>query len=90
MKFGQRPNRTCRRTNRALDVSMIARDQRHLASSQERVRVASLPAGGATASRWRIEAASVASREFRRVATRYDKLNFLSAIVLAAIIAFWV
>jgi hypothetical protein len=28
---------------------MIARDQRHLASSQERVRVASLPAGGATA-----------------------------------------
>jgi transposase len=41
-------------------------------------------------SRWRIEAASVASRDFRRVATRYDKLNFLSAIVLAAIIAFWV
>jgi transposase len=29
---------------------------------------------------------------FRGVATRYDKLavNFLSAVVLAAIIAFWV
>jgi hypothetical protein len=28
----------------------------------------------------------------RRVATRYDKLafNFLSAVVLAAIIAFWI
>jgi transposase len=31
-------------------------------------------------------------KDFRRVATRYDKLalNFLSAVVLAAIIAFWV
>ena len=31
-------------------------------------------------------------KDFRRVATRYDKLaiNFLSAVVLAAIVAFWV
>jgi transposase len=31
-------------------------------------------------------------KDFRRVATRYDKLatNLLSAVVLAAIIAFWV
>jgi transposase len=31
-------------------------------------------------------------KDFRRVATRYDKLalNFLSAVVLAAIIAFWI
>ncbi|MGD0532360.1 MAG: IS5/IS1182 family transposase, partial [Methyloceanibacter sp.] len=31
-------------------------------------------------------------KDFRRIATRYDKLalNFLSAVVLAAIIAFWV
>jgi transposase len=31
-------------------------------------------------------------RDFRRVATRYDKLalNFLPAVVLAAIIALWI
>ncbi len=42
--------------------------------------------------RWRIEAASCRLKDFRRVATRYDKptLNFLSAVVLAAIIAFWI
>lgn len=42
--------------------------------------------------RWRIEAAFCRLKDFRRVATRYDKLaiNFLSAVVLAAIIAFWV
>jgi hypothetical protein len=41
---------------------------------------------------WRIEAAFCRLKDFRRVATRYDKLaiNFLSAVVLAAIIAFWV
>lgn len=41
--------------------------------------------------RWRIEAAFCRSKDLRRVATRYDKLanNFLSAVVLAAIIAFW-
>lgn len=42
--------------------------------------------------RWRIEAAFCRLKDFRRVATRYDKLaaNFLSAVALAAIIAFWV
>jgi transposase len=42
--------------------------------------------------RWRIEAAICRLKDFRRVATRYDKLalNFLSAVVPAAIIAFWV
>ncbi|MGH8513940.1 MAG: IS5 family transposase, partial [Gammaproteobacteria bacterium] len=42
--------------------------------------------------RWRIEAAFCRLKDFRRVATRYDKLalNFLSAVVLATIIAFWV
>jgi transposase len=42
--------------------------------------------------RWRIEAAFCRLKDFRRVATRYDKLalNFLSAVVLAAIIAFWI
>lgn len=42
--------------------------------------------------RWRIEAAFCRLKDFRRVATRYDKLarNFLSAVALATIIAFWV
>jgi transposase len=42
--------------------------------------------------RWRIEAAFCRLKDFRRVATRYDKLalNFLSAVVLAAIIAVWI
>ena len=42
--------------------------------------------------RWRIEAAFCRLKDFRRVTTRYDKLavNFLSAVVLAAIVAFWV
>ena len=42
--------------------------------------------------RWRIEAAFCRLKDFRRVATRYDKLavNFLSAVILATIIAFWV
>lgn len=42
--------------------------------------------------RWRIEAAFCRLKDFRRVATRYDKLalNFLSTVVLAAIIAFWI
>ena len=42
--------------------------------------------------RWRIEAAFCRLKDFRRVATRYDKLavNFLSAIALATIIAFWI
>jgi len=41
--------------------------------------------------RWRIEAAFCRLKDFRRVATRYDKLaaNFASAIALAAVVAFW-
>ena len=43
-------------------------------------------------SRWRIEAAFCRLKDFRRVATRYDKLarNFLSAVALATLVAFWV
>jgi len=42
--------------------------------------------------RWRIEGAFCRLKDFRRIATRYDKLaaNFLSAVAIAAIIAFWV
>lgn len=42
--------------------------------------------------RWRIEAMFGRLKDFRRVATRYDKLaiNFLSAVALAAILAFWI
>jgi transposase len=42
--------------------------------------------------RWRVEAAFCRLKDFRRIATRYDKLaiNFLSAVALATIIAFWV
>jgi transposase len=41
--------------------------------------------------RWRIEATVGRLKDFRRVATRYDKLavNFLSTVTLAAIYAFW-
>lgn len=41
--------------------------------------------------RWRVEAAFCRLKDFRRVATRYDKLarNFLSTVALAAIVAFW-
>lgn len=41
--------------------------------------------------RWRIEATFCRLKDFRRVATRYDKLavNFASAVALAAVIAFW-
>ncbi len=37
--------------------------------------------------RWRIEAAFCRLKDFRRVATRYDKLarNFLSAVALASL-----
>jgi hypothetical protein len=39
-----------------------------------------------------IKAAFCCLKGFRRIATRYGKLavNFLSAVVLAAIIAFWI
>jgi transposase len=41
--------------------------------------------------RWRIEAAFCRLKDFRRIATRYDKLarNFASAVALAAVVAFW-
>ena len=41
--------------------------------------------------RWRIEAAFGRLKDFRRVATRYDKLaaNVLSAVTLAAVVALW-
>ena len=41
--------------------------------------------------RWRIEAAFCRLKDFRRIATRYDKLatNFLSTFALAAVVAFW-
>ena len=39
-----------------------------------------------------IENAFCRLKDFRRVATRYDKLarNFLSAVVLATLVAFWI
>lgn len=41
--------------------------------------------------RWLIEAMFCRLKDFRRIATRYDKLaaNFLSAAMLAAVVAFW-
>lgn len=41
--------------------------------------------------RWRIEATFNRLKDFRRIATRYDKLarNYASAVALAAIVAFW-
>jgi len=41
--------------------------------------------------RHRIENAFCRIKDFRRVATRYDKLagNFLSAVALASLLAFW-
>jgi len=41
--------------------------------------------------RWRVEAMFCRLKDFRRIATRYDKLarNYLSAVSLAAAVAFW-
>ena len=41
--------------------------------------------------RWRIEAMFNRLKDFRRIATRYDKLarNYASALALAAVVAFW-
>jgi transposase len=41
--------------------------------------------------RWRIEAAFCRLKNYRRVATRHDKLarNYASAVALAAVVAFW-
>lgn len=40
--------------------------------------------------RWRVEATFCRLEDFRRIATRYDKLarNYASAVALAAIVAF--
>jgi transposase len=42
--------------------------------------------------RHRVENAFCRLKDFRRVATRYDKLaaNFLSAVALATLVAFWI
>lgn len=41
--------------------------------------------------RWRAEAVFCRFQDFRRLATRYDKLarNYASAVALAAVVAFW-
>ena len=41
--------------------------------------------------RWRAEAVFCRLKDFRRAATRYDKLarNYASAVALAAVVAFW-
>jgi transposase len=41
--------------------------------------------------RWRVEAMFCRLKDFHRIATHYDKLarNFLSAVSLAAAVAFW-
>jgi len=41
--------------------------------------------------RWRVEATFFRLKDFRRVATRYDKFarNYLSAVMLAAAVAYW-
>jgi transposase len=43
------------------------------------------------AERWRVEAMFCRLKDYRRVATRYDKLatNYLASVQLAAIISFW-
>jgi transposase len=55
--------------------------KRYIAYDRERYR-----------ERHRIENAFCRIKDFRRVATRYDKLaaNFLSAVALATLVAFWV
>jgi transposase len=42
--------------------------------------------------RWRIECAFSRLKDFRRIATRYDKLarNFLASICLAAVLVWWI
>lgn len=41
--------------------------------------------------RWMVEAVFCRLKDFRRVATRYDKLarNFLSTLAIATIVAYW-
>jgi len=42
--------------------------------------------------RWRIESAFNRSKDFRRIATRYDKLarNYLASVCLAATLVWWI
>jgi transposase len=42
--------------------------------------------------RWRIEAAFNRLKDFRRIATRYDKLarNYLASVCLAAVLVWWI
>ena len=42
--------------------------------------------------RWRIESAFSRLKDFRRVATRYDKLarNYLASVCLAAVLVWWI
>ena len=42
--------------------------------------------------RWRIEAAFNRLKDFRRIATRYDKLarNYLASVSLAAALVWWI
>ena len=42
--------------------------------------------------RWRIEAAFNRLKDFRRIATRYDRLarNYLASVCLAAALAWWI
>ena len=42
-------------------------------------------------SRWMVEAVFCRLKDFRRIATRYDKLarNYVSAIAIATIVAYW-
>jgi transposase len=56
-----------------------------------------IPVGAAIVSdrykhRWRVEALFCRLKDFRRIATRYDKLarNYLSAVQLVAAIALWI
>jgi transposase len=42
--------------------------------------------------RWRIESAFNRLKDFRRIATRYDKLarNYLASVCLAAVLVWWI
>jgi transposase len=42
--------------------------------------------------RWRVEAAFNRLKDFRRIATRYDRLarNYLASVCLAAVLVWWI
>ena len=50
------------------------------------------PSTSASTTRWRIEAAFNRLKDFRRIATRYDRLarNYLASVCLAAALVWWV